>query len=55
MNITVDNLKKVKHVPFYLKSLKEWNNTLIDSKDIEDFNNKIEKEIKKDKETKAWN
>lgn len=51
MNITVDNLKKVKHIPFYLKSLKAWNNALVDSKDIEEFNAKIEK----DKETKAWN
>lgn len=50
MNITVDNLKKVKHIPFYLKTLKKWNNTLIDSKDINQFNIKIEKEI-----TKTWN
>lgn len=47
MNISVNNLKKVKHVPFYLKSLKDWNNTLVDSKDIEEFNAKIEKETKK--------
>lgn len=47
MNITVDNLKKVKHVPFYLKSLREWNNTLLDSKDINQFNTKIEKENEK--------
>lgn len=51
MNISVNNLKKVKHVPFYLKSLKDWNNTLVDSKDIKEFNSKIENE----KETKKWN
>lgn len=51
MNISVSDLNNIKHVPAYLSSLKKWNNTLIDSKDIEEFNAKIEN----DKETKKWN
>lgn len=50
MNISVSDLNNIKHVPAYLSSLKKWNNTLIDSKDINQFNIKIEKEI-----TKEWN
>lgn len=47
MNISVSDSNNVKHVPAYLSSLKKWNNTLIDSKNIQEFNIKIEKEITK--------